>query len=233
MALATSSIETISMVIIVILIITIVILPDMLKKNTMITHFLEDNINVGLLVIIIILVSELNKVISVLLLLLFATMIVMTRANSVARSVAPLTLAPVSNIPLNNYRTEIRNEIRTEILKEKFVRDRVPVYPGQVVAEESSGANPEYDIAESPADFMNPPPTMVIEKFTCNSAPLNDLPTQQLLKAADGYDIAGCRYDNKNCAQNTSRYGAPLADCTTYDLKMAAEVGTVFYPLNA
>lgn len=229
MALATSSIETISMVIIVILIITIVILPDMLKNNTMITHFLEDNINVGLLVIIIILVSELNKIISVLLLLLFAIMIVMTRSNSIARSVVPLTLAPVSNIPLNNYRTEVR----TEVLKEKFVRDRVPVYPGQVVLEEASSANPEYDITESPADFMNPPPTMVIEKFTCNAAPLNDLPTQQLLKAADGYDIAGCRYDNKNCAQNTSRYGAPLADCTTYDLKMAAEVGTIFYPLNA
>ena len=117
------------------------------------------------------------------------------------------------------------------VVKEDFVRSCVPVYPGR--SDLMGEPNPNYNMRELAADLMNPSPTVTIEKFTCNSLPLNDLPTQQLLKAADGYDIAGCRYDNKNCAQNTSRYGGPLADCNTYDLKMAAEVGTIFYPLNA
>jgi hypothetical protein len=216
--------SSIPMVIIIILIIAIIFLPDMLKNNSMITRFLEDNLNIGLIVILIILVSELNKVISVLLLLLFAITVVTTRSNTVKRINNTPIIAPVSNIPLNNY--------RTEVLKERFVRDRVPVYPGVPTEEMMGEPNPAYNTNESPSDYMTPT-TVKIEKFTCNAAPLDDLPTQQLLKAVDGFDIAGCRYDNKNCAQNTSRYGAPLADCTTYDLKMAAEVGTVFYPLNA
>jgi hypothetical protein len=223
MALNTPSIDHIYMGVIIILIIAIIILPDTLKNNSMLTRFLEDNINIGLIVIIIILVSELNKVVSVLLLLLFAILVVMTRMNT-KKQITPTT-APISGIALNNYHTEMIP------VKENFVRSRVPVYPGQPA--NMGQSNPEYNINESATDFMVPPANVTIEKFTCNSLPLNDLPTQQLLKAVDGFDIAGCRYDNKNCAQNTSRYGGPLADCNSYDLKMAAEVGTVFYPLNA
>jgi hypothetical protein len=237
-----SNIEILSYILILVLIIAVIVLPDVIKNNAMLANFLDDNINIGLLVIIIILVSELDKVVSVLLLLLIGLMLVMTRTRS---KPAQPTVSPISGIPLNNYRTDIlkisrdqlntmarggQQQLQNMFLKESFVRDRVPVYPNRGVM---GTPNPAYDISESPADYPNPPPKHVIEKFDCNSVALNDLPTQQALKAADGFDISGCRYDNKNCAQNTTIYGAPLADCNAYDLNMAKQVGTIFYPLNA
>ena len=49
----------------------------------------------------------------------------------------------------------------------------------------------------------------------------------------DGYDVVGCRYDFKNSPQNTTKYGPPLAQCSTYSGEQAKTCGTVFYPLNA
>jgi hypothetical protein len=49
----------------------------------------------------------------------------------------------------------------------------------------------------------------------------------------DGYDITGCRYDFKNSPQNTTKYGPPLAQCSTYSGEQAKTCGTVFYPLHA
>jgi len=49
----------------------------------------------------------------------------------------------------------------------------------------------------------------------------------------DGYDVVGCRYDFKNSPQNTTTYGPPLAQCSTYSGEQAQTCGTVFYPLNA
>lgn len=49
----------------------------------------------------------------------------------------------------------------------------------------------------------------------------------------DGYDCTGCRYDMKDSPQNLTKWGQPLARCSTYDASKVAKVGTVFYPLNA
>ena len=57
--------------------------------------------------------------------------------------------------------------------------------------------------------------------------------TQVGLPNRDGYDITGCRYDFKNSPQNTTIYGPPLAQCSTYSGEQAKTCGTVFYPLNA
>ena len=57
--------------------------------------------------------------------------------------------------------------------------------------------------------------------------------TEVGLPSRDGYDVTGCRYDFKNSPQNTTRYGPPLALCSTYSGEQAKTCGTVFYPLNA
>jgi hypothetical protein len=49
----------------------------------------------------------------------------------------------------------------------------------------------------------------------------------------DGYDTTGCRYDSKNSPQNLTKYGPPLALCSTYNGEQVKTLGTVFYPLNA
>lgn len=49
----------------------------------------------------------------------------------------------------------------------------------------------------------------------------------------DGYDCVGCRYDMKDSPQNLTKWGQPLARCSTYDASKVSKVGTVFYPLNA
>jgi len=49
----------------------------------------------------------------------------------------------------------------------------------------------------------------------------------------DGYDTTGCRYDSKNSPQNLTKYGPPLASCSTYKGEQVKTLGTVFYPLNA
>jgi len=237
----------------------IIYIPDHVKNNSIINKFLEDNINVVLIAIVIILVSEINKVTSILLLLLFSLLLIQvhSRKYNTPKNINPVVYIEPMTMPtpntvvlginqeeLNslaeggaqqqqlNHTTHVglvNTGLPDNKVRECFVRSNVPVYPGRDVM---GTPNPNYNITESPDDY-GVPATAVIEKFTCNSLPLNDLPTQQLLKSSDGYDIAGCRYDNKNCAQNTTKYGSPLADCNTYDLKMAAEVGTVFYPLNA
>jgi hypothetical protein len=49
----------------------------------------------------------------------------------------------------------------------------------------------------------------------------------------DGYDCTGCRYDMKDSPQNLTKWGQPLARCSTYDANKVKTCGTVFYPLNA
>jgi hypothetical protein len=49
----------------------------------------------------------------------------------------------------------------------------------------------------------------------------------------DGYDCTGCRYDMKDSPQNLTKWGQPLARCSTYDASKVNKVGTVFYPLHA
>jgi hypothetical protein len=60
-----------------------------------------------------------------------------------------------------------------------------------------------------------------------------DYITRVGLPSRDGFDITGCRYDFKNSPQNTTKYGPPLAQCSTYSGEQAKTCGTVFYPLNA
>ena len=60
-----------------------------------------------------------------------------------------------------------------------------------------------------------------------------DYITRVGLPSRDGFDITGCRYDFKNSPQNTTKYGPPLAQCSTYSGEQAKSCGTVFYPLNA
>jgi hypothetical protein len=222
------------------LIVSIMIVPDVLKSNVMLTKFLNNDINCVILVIIIILIVELCSVIGMLLLLLVSLMIVMVRfqnkqpMSSPTPSAITINLNPSSMIKSDNV-SNINNNLvvpgfKNLPVRENFVRDRVPVYPGlgvNVMGE----PNPNYDTRELPTDFQKPQ-DITIEKFTCSSVPLNDLPTQQLLKSSDGYDISGCRYDNKNCAQNTSINGMPLSDCRVYDVEQAKIVGCIFYPMN-
>jgi len=225
--------------IILILIIAIIVVPDMFKNNIMLNKFLNNDFNCVVLVIIIILVVELCSVAGMLLLFLVSLMIVMVRFQNKPTMASPTPSAITINLnpSISNGTT---NSISSNLVvpgfnpsvpvRENFVRDRVPVYPG-LGLEVRGESNPNYDTRELPSDFQLPKP-ITIEKFTCASVPLDDMPTQQQLKSADGYDIAGCRYDNKNCAQNTSINGMPLSDCRVYDVEQAKDVGCIFYPMN-
>ena len=211
----------------------------MFKNNVMLNKFLNNDFNCVVLVIIIILVVELCSVAGMLLLFLVSLLIVMVRFQNKPTMASPTPSAITINLnpSISNGTT---NSISSNLVvpgfkpldpvRENFVRDRVPVYPG-LSLEVRGEANPNYDTRELPTDFELPKP-ITIEKFTCASVPLDDMPTQQQLKSADGYDIAGCRYDNKNCAQNTSINGMPLSDCRVYDVEQAKDVGCIFYPMN-
>lgn len=49
----------------------------------------------------------------------------------------------------------------------------------------------------------------------------------------DGYDYVGCRYDMKDSPQNLTKWGSPLARCSTYNSSKVNTFGTVFYPLHS
>jgi hypothetical protein len=227
--------------IILILIIAIIVVPDMFKNNVMLNKFLNNDFNCVVLVIIIILVVELCSVAGMLLLFLVSLLIVMVRFQNKPTLASPTPSAITINLnpSISNSNGTINNISSNLVVpgfnpsvpvRENFVRDRVPVYPG-LSLEVRGEANPNYDTRELPTDFQLPQP-ITIEKFTCASVSLDDMPTQQQLKSVDGYDIAGCRYDNKNCAQNTSINGMPLSDCRVYDVEQAKDIGCIFYPMN-
>lgn len=237
------------------LLLAVILVPEIYSNNSLVSTFLNDNINLALLFILIVLVAQFNKVVSVMLLLLLVIMVVNVRNKSLAftnssNNTMHTAVIKIDQDELNSMASNLLNpkEIKSlkqqqtgfqatdemmpseimqpmtsasSIVKEGFIRDTLPVYPTKSQSPQDA-ANLNYDTKEA-----------FIEKFNCTSLPLNDLPTQQMLKAVDGYDIEGCRYDSSNCAQNTTRWGSPLADCNTYDAKLAKEVGAVFYPLNA
>ena len=67
------------------------------------------------------------------------------------------------------------------------------------------------------------------ENLSINSNIVNE----NAILAKDGFDVTGCRYDFKKNPQNLTKYGPPLARCSTYDADKVKVCGTVFYPLNA
>lgn len=95
-------------------------------------------------------------------------------------------------------------------IKENFPRDTVPVHPKAPVSLNTK-----------------------LEGFTNNISKNNELLTQEFPKIINSQDVTGCRYDHKNSPQNTTMYGPPLSECTTYNSTNIQETGTVFYPLNA
>ena len=60
----------------------------------------------------------------------------------------------------------------------------------------------------------------------------NDLLTQTFDKNRNGFDVAGCRYDMKASPQNLTLNGPPVAQCANYNTKQMETVGCAFYPLN-
>ena len=64
----------------------------------------------------------------------------------------------------------------------------------------------------------------------CNNG--NDLLTQTFDKNRDGYDVVGCRYDMKVSPQNLTLNGPPVAQCGNYNSTQMEKVGCAFYPLN-
>lgn len=73
-------------------------------------------------------------------------------------------------------------------------------------------------------------PPLIRPAIACNQ---NDSLSQVGALNRDGYDCTGCRYDMKDSPQNLTKWGQPLARCSTYDASKVKTYGTVFYPLNA
>ena len=58
-----------------------------------------------------------------------------------------------------------------------------------------------------------------------------ELQTQGIPLSNNSQDVAGCRYDYKNSAQNSTMNGPPLSSCNAYN-PSELSTGTLFYPLN-
>ena len=59
-----------------------------------------------------------------------------------------------------------------------------------------------------------------------------DLLTQTFDNNREGYDVAGCRYDMKASLQNLTMNGPPVAQCGNYQSDKMNMIGAAFYPLN-
>lgn len=118
----------------------------------------------------------------------------------------------------------INNRLTPPLSESEFIYNNTKPFPNKNLAPFESASQEDINKISSNKEILG-----CGLKSTTNPEYI----TQVGLPSRDGYDITGCRYDFKNSLQNTTRYGPPLAQCSTYSGEQAKTCGTVFYPLNA
>lgn len=216
----TCSINTVAITIAMVLIIAFT--DDIFTRVPVLTKLFTDNINFLLLVSLVILILLLDMPSGILLAFLVLYLAVwvshMLKAkkerfsviqsvNSHARFDNIVSANPLSNIP-REYTSESEIDYNKPPTPNGNLAPFKPVSQDQIVS-------------------ITP---QIQSGIACNQ---NDSLSVVNPPNRDGYDCVGCRYDMKDSPQNLTKWGQPLARCSTYDASKVAKVGTVFYPLNA
>ena len=219
----TCSIYAISITIAIVLIIAFA--DDIFSSYPILTKLFTDKINFLLLVTLVILVLLLDMPIGILLSFLVLYLSVWVRQMLKAKKekvniiMAAQTAGNRSNFenvlshnPLSDIPRQYTSESEINYNKASIPNGNIP---------------PFKPIDQTQIQDMIP---QIQPGISCNQ---ND--TLSLVGAPnrDGYDCTGCRYDMKDSPQNLTKWGQPLARCSTYDASKVNKYGTVFYPLNA
>jgi hypothetical protein len=236
MAFQHCDINTFLLIIIVILIIAFT--DNIFKSFPIFKKLFTDQINYLLLIMLVILVILID--ISSGIILAFLVLYLSVHINYNKKKV---NFNDLNNNMINNKNNSINNNSINNSINNNSINNNINMQPSIQVP-------PNHSIdysSESEFIYNNnkPFPNGNLKPFEPshdNTTHLNEnnklsinsnIVNENAILDKDGFDVTGCRYDFKNNPQNLTKYGSPLARCSTYDADKAKLCGTVFYPLNA
>ena len=208
----TCSVYSIALTVLIVLIIAFA--DDIFTRMPVLTKLFTDAVNFVLLIALCILVLLLDMPSGILLAFLILYLAVWVKQSRFAKATPERfgNITTPGGIPLS--------EIPRAYASESEINYKKPLMPNGNIA-------PFQPLAQSQIEAATP---QIRPGIACDQ---NDSLAQVGPLNRDGYDCVGCRYDMKDSPQNLTKWGQPLARCSTYDASKVAKVGTVFYPLNA
>lgn len=202
------------------IVIIIAFADDIFTNYPVLTKLFTDNINFLLLVALVILILLLDMPSGILLAFLVLYLSVWVRQMLKAKKQRFTDIQSIrssfdnvlSANPLSNIPREYTSESEINYNKQPIPNGNIP---------------PFKPVDQAQIQAMTP---QIQPGIACNQ---NDSLSVVGPPNRDGYDCVGCRYDMKDSPQNLTKWGQPLARCSTYDASKVKTCGTVFYPLNA
>jgi len=234
---------------IIMLFIVVLFTDSIIKQCPMIKNLFTDSINYILLILLVIftLCLDLNCGIIFALAVVYTSMYITTvnpkiviRNNNKNKNNSTSTM-PKIKISSKNISNKFENTINNNIAKHtvKFNEEaniiNLPednlIHSESEFIYENTKPFPNNNIKPFEHNNENTKATVFTNEYNNNK---DDLTNSELEHDNDrsGFDISGCRYDMKHSAQNLTKNGPPLSQCSAYDSNKLKSCGTLFYPLN-